>query len=43
MIEDYETTKAKILLTYREINDLDVALALHGIEDPEDICTIVRR
>ena len=40
MIEDYETTKAKILLTYREINDLDVALALHGIEDPEDIAQL---
>ena len=37
MIEDYETTKAKILITYREINDLDVALALHGIENPDDI------
>ena len=40
MIEDYETTKAKILLTYREINDLDVALALHGIENPEDIAQL---
>ena len=37
MIKDYETTKAKILITYREINDLDVALALHGIENPDDI------
>ena len=39
MIPDnlYEEVKAKVLQTFREINDLDVALALHGIEEPEDI------
>ena len=37
MIENYEVVKAKVIQTYREINDLDVALALHGVEHPEDI------